>query len=812
MIGILMPAIHDLHGEQWLGAVEAATAHECDLICFCGGELEQSEHSGQANAIYDLATEETLDALVIWTSALATKVGRERLEKFFGEFAPIPIVAVEQPMFDAPVVRMANQDGMRDAVSHLIEVHGCQRIAFVRGPGTVDAAMERYHGYLDALRQHGLAVHPELVSPHLRTWTPEESAAWVSDLLGTAEVPDAFVASNDDLAEGVIFALETAGLGRLPVIGFDDFTKFRTDDLGFAGGSNADASLRREVARKANTVSLTTVHAPFQEMGRCSVEVALALIRGQAVSEETSRVPTELVVRRSCGCLPTEPPPAPAASGDMGLGTHLRQALTHPSDELPADWAEQLMAVFTSEMRGESSGVFARLLDSLIQISMRSGEGAGDWSRVLFTLRQLIASARDADETTRAEDAWRRAHMLLTDTAERHHWRFMRALVETRNQVLREVGQQLITAPDLDGLVQILPGQLSRIGIPGCYVALYEPLASGLGTATPAEPTMAGGHVAAVQSRLLIAYEKGKPGPLHAGSTIFPSVQLAPGNQLRRTSPFSMVATPLYFKDQQLGFALFELGPKIGWVYATLQEQLSSALHRLFMVERERAALTAVERIHRQEERQRLASDLHDSVSQALFSMTLQTRALELALQQRGGDPDGRLGRLLIELKDLTRGALAEMRALIFELRPDALHQDGLIIAVRRHADAVAAREGFEVRVQASVERLPIDESAESELFRIVQEAVHNCVKHAQPRCVEIRFYEPTDADRTLVVEVADDGVGFDPNKGHPGHLGLHTMRERTERLGGHFAIDSSAGSTTVRAVVPYDHIAQSPT
>jgi len=451
MIGMLMPAIHDLHGEQWLGAVEAATVHECDLICFCGGELDHSERSGQANVIYDLATAETLDALVVWTSALATKVGRERLEKFFSESEPIPIVAVEQPMFDAPVVRMANQNGMRDAVSHLIEVHGCQRIAFVRGPGTVDAAVERYQGYLDALRQHGLAVHPELVSPHLRTWTPEESAAWVTDMLRAADVPDAIAASNDDLAAGVIHALETADLDHVPVIGFDDFTKFRSDELGFARGSDADASIRRQVAMNVNTVSLTTVHAPFQEMGRRSVEVALALIRGDPVSEESSRVPTELVVRRSCGCLPTVSPAMPAAAGAAGeLATHLRQALTHPSDELPADWAERLMAAFVREMRGESSGAFARLLDSLIQLSMRSGEGAGDWSRVLFTLRPLIGSARNVAETVRAEDAWRRAHMLLTDTADRHHWRFMRALVETRNQVLREVGQQLITAADLD--------------------------------------------------------------------------------------------------------------------------------------------------------------------------------------------------------------------------------------------------------------------------------------------------------------------------------------------------------------------------
>jgi len=65
MIGMLMPAINDLHGEQWLGAVEAASAYGCDLICFCGGELEESALNRQANVIYDLATAETLDALVV---------------------------------------------------------------------------------------------------------------------------------------------------------------------------------------------------------------------------------------------------------------------------------------------------------------------------------------------------------------------------------------------------------------------------------------------------------------------------------------------------------------------------------------------------------------------------------------------------------------------------------------------------------------------------------------------------------------------------------------------------------------------------
>jgi PAS domain S-box-containing protein len=234
------------------------------------------------------------------------------------------------------------------------------------------------------------------------------------------------------------------------------------------------------------------------------------------------------------------------------------------------------------------------------------------------------------------------------------------------------------------------------------------------------------------------------------------------------------------------------------------QEQLSSALQHVLQVENERAMWATLEEAHRREERQRLASELHDSVSQALFSMNLHIRALQLAVQQQREDQLSRVARGLAELLELTQSATSEMRALILQLRPDALAGNGLVAAIRKHAAAVSAREGFEVGVDACEDPLPLDESAERELFRVIQEALHNSVKHAHPRHVEIRLSEPADAARTLVVEVADDGVGFDPSEPHPGHLGLTTMRERAERLGGEFSVDSSpAGSTTVRVVLP---------
>jgi Na+/proline symporter len=204
------------------------------------------------------------------------------------------------------------------------------------------------------------------------------------------------------------------------------------------------------------------------------------------------------------------------------------------------------------------------------------------------------------------------------------------------------------------------------------------------------------------------------------------------------------------------------------------------------------------------EERHRLARELHDSVSQALFSMTLHTRAVELAVQRGGGDFDGRVARGLAHLRSLTQGALAEMRASLFQLRPDALDDEGLASALRKSAETISTQEGLNVRVDAPEARLPLAGRAEEELFRVVQEAVHNSVKHGQPRCIEIRLREDPTLAGTLVVEVADDGAGFDPTATHAGHLGINGMRERTERLGGRLTVESAPGSpTTIRAVLP---------
>lgn len=203
------------------------------------------------------------------------------------------------------------------------------------------------------------------------------------------------------------------------------------------------------------------------------------------------------------------------------------------------------------------------------------------------------------------------------------------------------------------------------------------------------------------------------------------------------------------------------------------------------------------------EERTRLARELHDSVSQALFAMTLETAAAQQVLTRAGADPKA-LGHRLTRLRELTEGALAEMRALIFALRPDAIQEEGLVAAVQKHAKGIAAREDLNVAVEAPEYRLPLRPEIEEQLYRLTQEALSNVAKHAGASRVWIRIHAAETEPTQLVLEVEDNGVGFDPSIARPGHLGLLSMTQRAEALNGRLEVASSPGNgTVIRAVVP---------
>jgi PAS domain S-box-containing protein len=196
------------------------------------------------------------------------------------------------------------------------------------------------------------------------------------------------------------------------------------------------------------------------------------------------------------------------------------------------------------------------------------------------------------------------------------------------------------------------------------------------------------------------------------------------------------------------------------------------------------------------EERAHLARELHDSVTQALFSMTLVSRSAEMLLDR---DPVAARAQLS-QLRELQREALAEMRALIFELRPGNIEQDGLDRALKTHTAALQGRIGLPVVVESHLEeRLPLP--VEETLYRIAQEALHNVVKHAAARQVRVDVRRVRNNVR---LRIEDDGKGFDPTQVPAGHLGLAGMEARAARIGATFSCRSEAGKgTTIEVLVP---------
>ena len=235
-----------------------------------------------ANALYDLVDRGVLDGLVIWASSLGTYIGPDALLSFCRRFLPLPIISIGVALPGMPGIVLDSYGGMRAALTHLIEAHGCHRLAFIRGPVAHREAIERYRAYMDVLVEYGLPLDPDLVTPPY-PWDTHFGAEAIHVLVDRRKVHfDGLVAANDGLALGALRALQARGL-QVP------------EDVALTGFDNRQDG-------RVITPPLTTVPIRMLERGRQAIRMVLALRAGEPVPEQVS-LPTHLIIRQSCGCL-----------------------------------------------------------------------------------------------------------------------------------------------------------------------------------------------------------------------------------------------------------------------------------------------------------------------------------------------------------------------------------------------------------------------------------------------------------------------------------------------------------------------------
>jgi len=233
-------------------------------------------------------------------------------------------------------------------------------------------------------------------------------------------------------------------------------------------------------------------------------------------------------------------------------------------------------------------------------------------------------------------------------------------------------------------------------------------------------------------------------------------------------------------------------------LFKSIADQLSVAIENAHLFEKaEYAAIAA--------ERNRLARDLHDAVTQTLFSASLIAEALPELWRSDQKEGEG----LLTELRQLNRGALAEMRTLLHELRPTTISETSLDELLRQLGESVTGKEGIPVHIQVDCHcELPSD--VHLALYRITQEALNNIVKHARASQVSLRLDcskcrndgASSTISRKITLVIKDDGRGFDVEQISLQGMGLGIMRERAESVGAVFQITSQPGNGTQIKVI----------
>lgn len=549
------------------GVVEAARESGVNILCFTGGVLHAPFRFGELrNVVYELADSEGIDALVILASTMGNHLGLEDLARFCERYRPLPMSSIAAELDGMTSILIDGEQALREGIQHLVEEHKYRRIAFIGGPEGNIEARARLLTFREVLTSYGLELPDSFIATgDFRYDSGVDSVRILLDDRGATF--DAIVVANDQMALGVVDALRARGI-RVPldmaIIGFDDIREARYC-----------------------APPLTTIRQPLKQQGRLAVEVLVQRLRGERV-DDVLVLPTELVVRRSCGCYSdarrvymTSNLPFPLTRHGTELTVDdalllrrprileaMREPMSGLLDGIPEGWDEGLLDALIAELRGAPADGFAGRVNALLEDVMHSGGTGNAWQPALSALRRELMPclASDPIMRSRAEDLLQEARVLVGDAME-HTLAQHRLTIERRTRALSEAAETLSAAFDLDSLGEALRECLPRLGVPSAYLVLNN-------------------QVSSTGARVAFAHDEGRDrGALAALRDVPTGGTFVPDGLLPIDHTYAMVVEPLFFKDDPFGYAIFEMGLTENMIYEALREQISGALKVALLIE-----------------------------------------------------------------------------------------------------------------------------------------------------------------------------------------------------------------------------------
>jgi signal transduction histidine kinase/DNA-binding LacI/PurR family transcriptional regulator/AraC-like DNA-binding protein/CheY-like chemotaxis protein len=560
--------------------LDAAEQQDVNLISFPGGRLNAlTAFENQRNLILELASAESLNGLVTWASSLGGVLSPSETSAFHQRYRGLPMVSLAQFMEGFPTVALNSYQGMRALLTHLIQEHGFQRLAFIRGPEEHYFAQERYRAYLDTLQFYNLPLIPDLVTRPLRWESGAEAVQILLDERGLIPGIDfqAVVAVSDMLALWALKALQARGF-NVP------------HDVAVTGFNNS-------IEERLAAPPLTTVDMPFYHQGAKSIDLLLAQLKGEAVPALMT-LPSSLVVRQSCGC-PSEAVREAAfvperesgtlepaaqrlrASAERGqcLAEMAKGAGGNPGDI--QNWMESVLDALLIDLdqhnlQNGSRILFLQKLDDTLNQALLAGLNLNLWNGVISALRKWVLPGLAPEERVSLEVLFGQARVVISE-AEQRARSYRQWQAERQAENLRETNHALLTTFNIHQLVDVLYEHLPGLGIPSAYLVLYETSADPLGF-----------------SHLMMAYTEQGRAAIEPAGWRFATRQIVPPEFLPQERRYSLVVEPLFFQDKPLGYAVFENGPRDGDIYELVRANLSSAIQGAMLFDEiQQARLTA---------------------------------------------------------------------------------------------------------------------------------------------------------------------------------------------------------------------------
>ncbi len=752
--------------EVWSGIEARARERGVGVACFLGSRIDSLNVSeAAANVAYHIADHRSIDGLVVIASAIGTFLDAEGLARLFASREGLPQVSVGVKIAGVVSLSVDGSAGLLELVRHLARNHGRRRFALLGGPGGHPEGEQRARAFRRALREAGIPFDARLA---VQGSFLQDSGVEAARRLVASGVPfDALVCLNDRMALGAMGELRRLGI-RVPeevsVVGFD----------GIDEGQYV-------------TPPLTTIVQPLHELGSSALDALLAVCDGKAPGDRT--LTCSPAIRQSCGC-----PPARGYDPDL--------------DRLPADaTAEERGAIeeLIERARHDDPDGFIVRLNAALAAAEPESRLSKRWNGFLSLIRRRAKAEGAA--------VFEFARVLVGETETRFQ-AARRTASEERFATLREISASLSGSFEMPVMLARLEAGLDRLGVGGGYLALFERRRG-----------------SAEWSRLVMAPRETAVVPLPEKGLRFRTALLVPpgaGDEWRRGS---WILEPIVFQDEPLGYILLPGGADELSVYDTLRDQVASAVkgallleqvrtheHRLEAeVRRRTAELTEanaeltheIERRVRLEEEvvdisnrtmQRIGQDIHDDLCQHLAGIAMLATVLRGELAEVDGGAVSSIDRIA----DLLADSIARAKQIARGLFPTGLEEHGLSAAIEEMV--VMARQRFHASIEfrASPDFAVPDTDRALQVYRIVQEALSNALKHSESSRVEVRLFrellpkaEGGESTALLIAEVIDYGVGLASEVPERG-MGLRIMRYRAEKAGFELRIESLDPGTRV--------------